>query len=179
MDSSLFHSLQGKDIYFRALNIVDVNDIHDYASDEDVSRFIGWRLMNSPDETREYVEEMIKREKAETHLYASILLKSTDRIIGTAMIFNFDLQVKHAEIGYVLHKDHWGKGYATQAISLMDGFCFESLKLHKLHARVVDRNIGSARVLEKNGYQLEGRFRDYYLIDDVYCDGLFFGKIKD
>lgn len=144
----------------------------------DVSRFIGWRLMHSLDETRECIEEMMKREAAGTHFYASIVLKSTQEIIGTAMIFNFNQEARHAEIGYVFHKEFWGQGYGTESVALMNNFAFESLKFHKIHASVVDANIGSILVLERNGFELEGRFKDYYFIEDIYYDGLFFGKIQ-
>jgi ribosomal-protein-alanine N-acetyltransferase len=60
----------------------------------------------------------------------------------------------------------------------MSDFAFESLNLHKLHTNVVDANIGSARILEKNGYELEGRLKDHYFIEDKYYDALFFGKIQ-
>ncbi|WMM26339.1 GNAT family N-acetyltransferase [Tissierella sp. MB52-C2] len=178
MDTSLFHSLEGKNICFKSLSTNDAEEIHSYASDEEVSRFIGWNLMNTLDETREYIETMLKRESAGTHLYASIVLKSTQAIIGTAMIFNFDQKSNHAEIGYVFHKEHWGKGYGSESVALMSDFAFRSLNLHKLHATVVDANIGSARILEKNGYELEGRLKDYYLIEDKYYDALLFGKVQ-
>jgi ribosomal-protein-alanine N-acetyltransferase len=178
MDINLFHGLQGENIYFKTLNVNDGQELHEYASDEDVNRFIGWRLMHTLDETRDYIEVMLKRESAGTHLYASVVLKATQKIIGTVMIFNFDYEAKHAEIGYVFHKDHWGKGYGTEAVSMMDNFAFESLDLHKLHASVVDTNIGSVRVLEKNGFELEGRLKDYYFIENKYYDGLLLGKIR-
>lgn len=178
MNKSLFHRLEGENICFKSLSISDAEEIHSYASDENVSRFIGWKLMHTLDETRDYIEEMMKRESVGTHLYASIVLKSTQVIIGTAMIFNFNLEAKHAEIGYVFHSDHWGKGYGTEAIALMNDFAFESLNLNKLHACVVDANIGSSRILEKNGFELEGRLKYYYFIDGVYYDNLSFGKIK-
>lgn len=177
MNSSMFHKLEGENIIFKSLCISDFEEIHDYASDEEVSRLIGWRLMNTPDETRDYIEEMLKREEAGTYLYASVVLKSTKKIIGTAMIFNFDSDARHAEIGYVFHRNHWGKGYGTEAVALMSEFSIDILNLHKLHGRVVDANIASARILEKNGFDLEGRFRDYYFIEGKYYDGLFFGKI--
>jgi [ribosomal protein S5]-alanine N-acetyltransferase len=179
MNISLFHSLESEQIYFKALSIEDVQEIHDYASDIEVSRFIGWNLMNTLHETRELIEIMLKRESEGTHLYASIVLKSTRAIVGTAMIFNFDHEANQAEIGYVFHKNHWGKGYGTEAVALMNDFAFTSLNLHKLHASVVDANIGSARILEKNGYKLEGRLKDHYFIEDKYYDSLLFGKIKN
>jgi len=178
MSTSIFHGLEVGDICFKSLSTKDVKEIHSYASDENVSRFIGWQLMKTMDETHNHVEEMLKRESAGTHLYASVVLKSTQAIIGTAMIFNFNHEAKHAEIGYVSHSGYWGMGYGTESIALMNNFAFETLKLHKLHARVVDTNIGSVRALEKNGFELEGRFKDYYFIDGAYYDGLFFGKLQ-
>jgi len=178
MNLDLFNSLEGENIYFRPLSVNDAQEIHSYASDADVSRFIGWRLMENLDQTREYIQKMLKRQAEGTIFYASIVLKSTGAVIGTAMIFGFDHEAMHAEIGYVFHKDYWGKGYGTEAVSMMDNFAFGALKLHKLHARVTDTNVGSVRVLEKNGFELEGRFRDYYFVEGRYYDGLFFGKLE-
>lgn len=45
MDTSLFHSLEGENIFFKSLSTNDSKEIHNYASDEEVSRFIGWNLM--------------------------------------------------------------------------------------------------------------------------------------
>lgn len=177
MNKGLFHTLEGKNIYFKSISTNDVQEIHNYTSDEEVARFIGWNLMNTLNETREHIEIMLKRESEGSHLYASIVLKSNQAIIGTAMIFNFDKEANQAEIGYVFHKDFWGKGYGTESVVLMSDFAFDSLNLHKLHASVVNANIGSARILEKNGYELEGRLKDHYLIENKYYDALLFGKI--
>lgn len=177
MHKNLFHSLEGNYIYFKPLSIEDAEAIHSYASDSEVSRFIGWRLMNSLNETTEFLEVMIKREMADTHLYASVALKATDEIIGTAMIFDFDRTANHAEIGYVLHKDQWGKGYGTECVALISKFAFQSLHVHKLYASVVSANIGSARILEKNGYQLEGKLKEHFFIDGKYYDELLYGRI--
>lgn len=178
MDISLFHSLESENIYFKSLSTNDAQEIHNYASDEEVSRFIGWSLMNDLHETSEHIETMVKREVAGTHLYASIVRKLTQEIIGTAMIFNFDQEANQAEIGYVFHRDHWGKGYGTECVALMTDFAFKSLHLHKLHASVVEANRGSARILEKNRYVLEGRLRDHYFIEGKYHDALLYGKIQ-
>ena len=178
MNPYLFHSLAGKNIYFNPLSINDTAEIHRYTSNETVSRFIGWKLMKTLDETREHIELMLQREAVGTHLYASVVLKQTQAIIGTAMIFNFDPKANQAEIGYVLHQDAWGKGYGTACVALMSDFAFNQLNLHKLHASVVAANLSSARVLEKNGYELEGRLKDHYWIEEQYYDALLYGRIR-
>ena len=169
----LFHSLEAEKICFKPLSMNHVKAIHSYASDKEVSRFIGWKLMNSIDETRQHIKTMLERESAGTHLYASVAIKSTGDIIGTVMLFNFDKVTNQAEIGYVFHRDHWGKG-----VALICNFAFETLKLHKLHASVADANIGSARILIKNGFELEGRLKDNYYVDGKYYDALQLGKIQ-
>lgn len=179
MDTSLFHSLEGKNVYFKALSINDAEAIHSYASDKDVKRFIGWNLMKTLNETQEYIQTMIDREVAGTHLYASVVSRTTSEVIGTVMLFNFDKEANQAEIGYVFHKNHWGKGYGTESVALVSDFAFEALNLHKLHATVVDANIGSARILEKNGYVLEGRLKDHFFIEGKYYDSLLLGKIQN
>lgn len=92
MSTSLFHGLEGQNIYFKPLNTDDAKVIHSYASDENVKRFISWPLMKTLEETHNYIEEMLRRETAGTHLYASVVIKSTQEIIGTAMIFGFDMK---------------------------------------------------------------------------------------
>lgn len=174
---NLFHTLEGKNLRFQQLNVADANEIHAYASDKEVSRFIGWRLMNTLEETSNFIQVMLKREADETHLYATVVLKETNEVIGTVMIFDFDKEANKAEIGYVFHKAYWGKGYGSESLALLSDYAFKELHLHKLHAAVVDVNIGSARILEKNGFVFEGRLKDHYFIEDNYYDGLLYGKI--
>jgi ribosomal-protein-alanine N-acetyltransferase len=178
MNKELLYRLESQNIYFKRLAAEDAEHIHSFASDTDVSRFIGWRLMNTLDDTRKHVEEMLQNEKAGTHQYASVVLKASGEIIGTAIIFNFDWEARHAEIGYVFDKNHWGRSYGTQTVTMMSRFAFDALDLHRLHALVADANAASARVLEKNGFELEGRLRDHYFIENKYYDGLIFGKLQ-
>ena len=51
-------------------------------------------------------------------------------------------------VGYVLGRDHWGKGIATAALARF----VELVTARPLHAFVAKHNVGSIRVLEKNGF---------------------------
>ncbi len=178
MKKEHFHSLKSRRIEFQSMKTTDAEAIHEYASDEDVSRFIGWPLTQTLDETKSYVERMLQRELEGTFLYANIVLIDSGEIIGTALMFDFDKAANHAELGYVLNKKHWGKGYGTEVTEMMSDFAFDILKLHKLHARVTSANIGSSRVLEKNKFKLEGQLRDYFFIDHQYYDCLYYGRLN-
>lgn len=173
-----FNALTSERLYFCPIDTIDSEAIHAYASDTEVSRYIGWALKQTLQETKDYVEEMIRREKLGTHLYATVKLKDTHRVIGTVMLFNFDHEAKNAEVGYVFHRQYWGRGYCSEALKMIDYFAFNTLKLHRVHARVVSGNGASARVLEKNNYLREGRLRDHYRIDNQFNDCLIYGKLQ-
>lgn len=175
--AAIFHQLEDDTVAFRVLHSRDAEEIHRFTSDEKVSRFIGWRLMSSLEETSSHIETMLRRESVGTHLYASVVLKSTGTVIGTVMIFDFDFDAQNAEIGYVFHKEYWGKGYGTRSVALLCKYAKDVLKLHKLHASVVAENITSAKILEKNGFDLEGRLKDHYFIEEKYLDSLVYGRI--
>lgn len=61
-----------------------------------------------------------------------------------------------AELGYWLGQAHWGQGLMTRVVGLFTPWVMDELRLFRLQAGVVDFNLGSARVLEKNGFQQEG-----------------------
>lgn len=178
MSMAILQAQKGQGIGFKAFSLEDLEAIHEFASNEKVSKFIGWQLMKDLDETRAFVEKLVKRIEVGTHMYANIMEIETGRIIGTAMLFDFDKEANHAEIGYVLDESAWGKGYGTETVKLLSDFAFETLMCRKLYARVVHVNMGSAKVLEKNKFVLEGRLKDHYLIDGDYYDSLIYAKFN-
>ena len=181
------HSLVGKHIAFKPMAPTDAKAIHQYASDPVVKRYIGWPLMTTEAETESFVKLMIDREAAGTHLYVNVILneqadpehpQSHPTVIGTGILFNINTEDSHAEIGYVFHQAHWGKGYGSELVALMTDFAFNTLSLHRIYAHVVDVNQASKRILEKQGYHQEGQMKDHYNIDGTYHDCLILGKVN-
>ncbi len=177
MSTALYHSLQGANVGFKPLSMEDYEIIHTYASDEEVSQYIGWPLMHTLEETKDFVAELMNKEASGTHFYASIIEKASGDLVGTATLFNFDKEANNAEIGYVFHPKAWGRGYCTEVIGMISDFGMKVLGLHKIHARVVEPNVASSKALLRNGFVLEGQLRDYYYIDEQYYDCLMYGKL--
>ena len=65
-------------------------------------------------------------------------------------------------MGYVLRRDSWGKGYATEAAREILRIGFELLDAHRVVGNVDTENIGSVRVLEKIGMTREGMNRQSF-----------------
>ena len=106
-----------------------------------------------------------------------IVLKETGNIIGTCVLFRIDTTHGGAEIGYALGRDFWGAGYAAEAITALINHAFEVLRLHRLNAVVDPRNLASAKVLLKVGFQHEGTLRQSYLDAGEYTDSALYGLL--
>jgi ribosomal-protein-alanine N-acetyltransferase len=71
------------------------------------------------------------------------------------------------------------RGHATAAVQALVGFAFNELNLHRVEAACVPHNAASRRVLEKSGFELEGRARAYLKINGAWADHLLFGRVND
>jgi RimJ/RimL family protein N-acetyltransferase len=84
-----------------------------------------------------------------------------------------------ASIGYWLGRRFWNLGVMSEAVELATRWAFETWRLRRIWANVMDPNVGSVRVLEKAGYVFEGRMRA--AIADrrgMIHDELIFGKVR-
>jgi len=75
-----------------------------------------------------------------------------------------------AELGYWVARDFWNKGIATEAVRVFTALLFQRTSLVRLFVSVVSSNGASIRVLEKNGYELEGTLKKVSCKNGIYYD---------
>ncbi len=85
-----------------------------------------------------------------------------------------DIYKKTMEIGYWLGEDYWGRGIMTEAVGVITKYGFSSFDCLRIYADVFDWNPASARVLEKNNYLFEGRFKKGFVKDGAVGDLLMY-----
>jgi RimJ/RimL family protein N-acetyltransferase len=83
-----------------------------------------------------------------------------------------------AEVGYWLGEAHWNRGIATSAIQVVTRHGLEALGLHRVFALPYAQNVASCRVLEKAGYQREGRLRKSAFKDGRFEDQIMYALTK-
>lgn len=82
-------------------------------------------------------------------------------------------------LGYWIGRPYAGKGHASDAVGALTNWAFGTLRLHRVEAACVPTNLASRRVLEKSGFELEGRARAYLKINGAWADHLLFGRVND
>jgi RimJ/RimL family protein N-acetyltransferase len=76
-------------------------------------------------------------------------------MVGDVVLEWISRRHRQGEIGYIVHPDHHGRGYATEACRPLLRVAFEEMGLHRVVGRLDARNTASARVLEKLGMRRE------------------------
>ncbi|GIJ30508.1 hypothetical protein Vqi01_56700 [Micromonospora qiuiae] len=95
-----------------------------------------------------------------------------DRMIGFARLGLTGHQA--AKLGYAIHADHWGHGYATDAARTIVNYGFRELRLHRITAAIGPDNAASIAVAKRLGMQYEGRLRDHVYTNNAWRDSLLY-----
>ena len=125
--------------------------------------------------TVEWFEALIERREAEAakdYAYKfHIFNKLEGHSVGYCNIYpHYREDFQYAHIGYALHNNYWGLGYATECIGALIKIGFEELNLHRLEAHVNLDNPASKHALLKAGFAYEGIRKAFILEDGVWTD---------
>lgn len=120
-----------------------------------------------------------QREQREDLGYAFVILEDRgDRILGGLTLSNVRRGVAQAAtLGYWLGTPYTRQGRMSAAVGAIIRFAFQELKLHRLEAATMPANLGSIRVLERNGFEREGYARQFLKINGVWEDHLLFARV--
>ena len=121
------------------------------------------------------------RTTAREHTPPAILaIASGEALVGmVGLEFRDDVHRKVGEVGYWVGEPYWGQGIATQALAAFSEYAFRSFDLVRLEAFVYHTNVAWTRVLEKAGFEFEGRLRSRVLKDGELLDDLVYARLLD
>ncbi len=152
--------LRTERLMLREFRLDDEVAVHRYGSDEEVTRYLTWGP-NSPADTTAYLKKVVREADRESRTSFTLAVATLDdELIGVANLTTTDTQ-STGELGYVLSRESWGHGYATEVARRLIVFGFNELGLRRITATCHPHNFASARVLEKAGLHFEGTLRDH------------------
>ncbi len=149
--------IQTERLLLRIPRLEDAESIFEiYARDPEVTRYLSWQPDERLEQTQDFLVGCIEAWRGETRFPYVISELGKASAIGLIELRRDRFKV---EIGYGLGRPYWAKGYMTEAVCALVGWWKEQPDLYRLWATCDVDNLGSARVLEKVGMQLEGRLR--------------------
>lgn len=168
-------------LLLRPLGRDDVDALLAYRSRPDVCRYVPFEPM-----TREVIEERIAGMWANHSLTdegqaltLGVVLAETGQLVGDVVLFWHSREHGGGEIGYVLNPDFGGHGYATEAARALLGLGFDSIGLHRIVARIDERNEPSVRVARRLGMRQEARLVRNEFFKGEWSTELDFAMLAD
>ncbi|SCF01623.1 GNAT family N-acetyltransferase [Micromonospora mirobrigensis] len=164
----------------RPVTLGDLDDVHAWQRRPDVVR---WMLGAEP-RTREQSQASVRAMAAEDALRAEgdclTLAVVTDAgVIGIVELVWRSRHDRTAEIGYVFHPDHGGRGLATEAVTALLDRGFDEFGLHRIYGRCHAGNEASARLMTRLGMRQEARHVRSYRFRGEWADQLVFAVLAD
>jgi RimJ/RimL family protein N-acetyltransferase len=159
--------LETNRLVLRLLALADAADLYRIHSDPETMKFMG-KANDSVEEERNHIKAHIANhyEKYEAGLWATVL-KENNRLIGRCGLMRKQIEgVEEVEIAYLLGRECWGKGLATEAAEAIIKHGYAKYGFKRIVAVIHPQNVASIRVAEKIGMNYER--------DVVYGD---FGKV--
>ncbi|MBL7996050.1 GNAT family N-acetyltransferase [bacterium] len=173
----LFPLLSTVRLDLRQVRLDDAYSLFGLRSDPRVMKFMDKPLMQSVDEALEAIQKIENAVAANESITWAISLKNEANMIGTIGFWKIIKEHHRAEIGYLLHPDHWGKGLMQEAIVPILNYGFSIMRLHSVEANVNTGNAVSIRFLEKNGFVREAFFKENYYFNGQFLDSYIYSKL--
>ena len=148
-DNSL--EIRTKRLTVRPVRIGDEKEIHEYASDKDITMMF-WLPNDTIEETVDFVKKNAQEWSSVDQTDFEFVILLDGRIIGGC-----DCDLSHSEdrsyatLGWIINKEFRNQGYASEAASAMLDFAFNNLRIDKVYAQCDTNNPASFGVMRKIG----------------------------
>lgn len=156
----------------RRFSVDDASAMFDnWASDENVARYVKWTAHKDVDETRGILSEWCGKYDTEPFYY-QWCIELDGEPIGSISLFDVDVEKLSGEIGYCIGKRWWGKGITTKCVNVVCLFAFTEVGLDTLRIKHASENSASGAVARHNNFIYEKTEKDAIELHDGRKDDL-------
>jgi RimJ/RimL family protein N-acetyltransferase len=163
----------------RRLTMADLDAYHDIQRRADVARYLYWEPRTRA-ESRESLAHRVGRYRIDEltdGIAFGAVRNDTGQLIGSVSLNVVSQEHSQGEIGYVLHPDHHGNGFATEAAIVLLRMGFEQIGLHRIVARCDARNIASTKVMERAGMHQEAHLHENEFVKNEWQSEIVYAAL--
>lgn len=172
-------TIETERLLLRKITLNDASDMFEYGSDPQVSEYTTWSTHTSIEDTKYFIRSLLKMYKRRELVDWGIVHKAEKKFIGTCGYVEWSMTHSRAEMGYAISRKYWNQGYMSEAVNAIMEFGFREMLLNRIQAKCKVSNIGSARVMEKVGMQLEGILRQQIFVKGEYWDLKIYSILRE
>lgn len=163
--------LTGKNIKLRALETADLDVLFEWENDESIWLVSGTLAPFSRLVLSQYLANAHLDIYAHKQLRFLIEIIDSGKRIGCIDLFDFDPKNKRAGVGVLIgDKTERFKGYASEALSLLESYAFEVLDLHQVYCNITVDNVASIQLFQNHKFEITGKKTDWIFNKGKWLD---------
>lgn len=154
--------LRGQRVALRDFGPDDVTAVRVYHSDPEVMRFLpaAVKMNQTPAAIRTLLRDANADAISVPRFKYDLAVTVDGEVVGAARLHQESSESAEGEIGYILRRDMWGRGFGTETAHLLLALGFTEIGLDMVRAIVERANVGSIRVLQKLGMRPDGELEE-------------------
>jgi RimJ/RimL family protein N-acetyltransferase len=146
--------LETERLELRPLTLRDLDDMTSMLGDAEALRFWGEPL--DREGARHWIERNLARYEVDRFGRCAVILRATGELVGDCGLITTMVEGQsEVELGWIVRREHWGNGIATEAAARWRDFAFDTLRLERIVSMIGAENVASRRVAEKLGMKVE------------------------
>jgi RimJ/RimL family protein N-acetyltransferase len=164
--------IQTERLTLRPPTLDDVDAIHAFQSRQDVCTYLLFAPRARASVEAKVAESMSKTrlEKVGDYLQPTMERRDDGRVMGQMYVTIDSVDNECLEIGWIMHPDYAGRGYATEAATALLDFAFRTVGAHRVIANLDPANDASVRVCHRLGMRKEAHFLEDMLVKGEWAD---------
>ena len=180
MSEAAFTQIESERLRIRGFNDSDLAPFMAYRNDPKVARYQSWDSCDEQ-QARAFIREMESAQPGVPGEWFQFAIESkqTGELIGDCGLRVDEAEPYRAEIGFTLAREYQGRGFASEAVSALLDYAFDTLGLHRVVAIVDCRNAPSVALLERLDLRREGHFVENVWFKGGWADEYLYAVLKD
>lgn len=151
-----------------------------WASDDEVTKFLVWPTHSDVGVTRQVIEGWVNSYSDEKFYQWAIVPKDNGgEPVGSIAVVQMKESVSMVHIGYCIGKPWWHQGITSEALKAVIDFCFDQVGANRVEARHDSRNPNSGKVMQKCGMKYEGTLRSADRNNQGINDACYYGLLRE
>lgn len=172
-------TLQGKQLFLRALEPEDLEFLHHIENDEELWELSTTLTPYSRFILKQYLKNMHRDIFEVKQLRLAICKNDTEEILGMIDLYDYDPKHNRAGIGIIIVSNaERGRGYGAEALQLVTTYSFTHLDMHQLYANILEGNERSIKLFKKMNFEQVGILKDWKHIRGSYKNEFIFQLIN-
>lgn len=173
------YPLRTERLTLRPFRPADLDYVADVYGRPEVVRYL-YDEVHTRSQAEEKLRQRIEKVAIEQEGDAIVLAaEAGGAVVGDVTLIYRSEAHGQGEVGWAIHPDHQGNGYATEASRAMLGLGFDGLGLHRVVARCDGRNTASVAVMERLGMRKEAHFVENEFVKGEWADEIVYAMLAE